>query len=156
MPRKRLPMLQKVSNLLKISIFIAKMRKPIIPKLISLKKARRLKRFKHYNYGFLQDYQFSASSTPLIHYHHRNHFKNRRLRDIYSMFFLCRCLGSFRDADCTLEALPSFPAFEDTIAARPFLEQSDPGDEEDSVDQRAERFIQRFYEEIRMQRQESI
>jgi hypothetical protein len=161
MPRKRLPILQKVSNLLKISIFIARMRKPIIPKLISLKKARRVKRFKllkHYNYGVLQDYQFSPSSTPLIHYH-RKHFKNRRLRDIYSMLFLCRCLGSLSaeggDADCIVEALPALPAFENTIAGQ-FLEPLDPGDEEDSVDQRAERFIQRFYEEMRMQRQESI
>lgn len=72
------------------------------------------------------------------------------------MFLLCTCLGRFRDADCTLEALPASPAFEDTIAARQFFEPSDPVDEEDSVDQRAERFIQRFYEEIRMQRQESI
>lgn len=136
------------------------MRKPIIPKLIFLKKARRLKKFKllkHYKYGFLEEYQFSASSTPLIDYH-RNHFKSRRLRDIYSMFFLCRCLGGLRaekgDADYRLEALP-LPAIEDAIAGQ-FLEPFDSGDEEDSVDQRAERFIRRFYEEMRMQRQESL
>jgi hypothetical protein len=29
-------------------------------------------------------------------------------------------------------------------------------DEEDSVDQRAERFIERFYQDMRLQRQESI
>ena len=154
MPRKRLPVLQKLSNLLKVSILVAKMRKPIIPKLSFLKKARRLKKcklLKHYNYGFLEEYQFSASSTPLIH-HHKNHFKSRRLRDIYSMFFLCTCLGSLRaekgDADYRLESLPAI--------AGQFLEPFDSGDEEDSVDQRAERFIRRFYEEMRMQRQESL
>jgi hypothetical protein len=158
MPRKRLPILQKLSNLLKVSIFVAKMRKPIIPKLIFLKKARRLKKFKllkRYPYGFLEEYQFSASSTPLIH-HHRSHFKSRRLRDIYSMFFLCSCLGSLRaekgDADYRLQSLP---AIEDAIAGQ-FLEPFDSGHEEDSVDQRAERFIRRFYEEMRMERQESL
>jgi hypothetical protein len=59
MPRKRLPILQKLSNLLKVSIFVAKMRKPIIPKLIFLKKARRPKKFrllKRYPYGFHEEY----------------------------------------------------------------------------------------------------
>ncbi|XP_059434819.1 uncharacterized protein LOC132167807 [Corylus avellana] len=157
MARKRLPILQKLSNLLKVSIFVAKMRKPIIPKLIFLKKARKLKKFKllkHYNYGFLEEYQFSASSTPLFQYH-RNQSKSRRLRNIYSMFFHCTCLGSLGaekgNADYRLESLPALPAI-----AGQFLEPFDSGDEEDSVDQRAERFIRRFYEEMRMQRQESL
>jgi hypothetical protein len=47
------------------------MRKPIIPKLIFLKKARRLKKFKllkHYHYGFLEEYQFSASTLHILLY----------------------------------------------------------------------------------------
>lgn len=168
MPRKIPvpPIIQKVSNLLKFSVFIAKMRKPGIPKLIFLirtaRRVKKLKLLKHYNYGFLEEYQFSSSnSTPLIHYR-RNHFKNRRPRDIYSMFFLCRCLGGLRaqeeDADCTLESLPAFPVIEDRgiAAGQLILEPLGSCDDEDTVDLRAERFIRRFYEEMRMQRQESI
>jgi hypothetical protein len=43
-----------------------------------------------------------------------------------------------------------------TVANGECLEPSDLVDEEDSVDQRAERFIERFYQEIRLQRQELI
>lgn len=72
-----------------------------------------------------------------------------------SMFFLCRCLGSFRadpgDGDYALEVLP---AVEDANAGESWG-PLDWGDEEDTVDQRAERFIERFYEEMRMQRQDS-
>jgi thioredoxin-like negative regulator of GroEL len=56
------------------------------------------------------------------------------------------------DADYRLQSLP---AIEDAIAGQ-FLEPFDSGHEEDSVDQRAERFIRRFYEEMRMERQESL
>ncbi|KAB1205546.1 hypothetical protein CJ030_MR7G023686 [Morella rubra] len=157
MPRKRLPILQKASNLFKFPIFVARIRKPIIPKLMFLRKSRRVKKcklLKHYNFGFLDEYQFSPSSTPLIHYRRKN-IKSRNLRDIYSMFLLCRCLrGSSAgggDSDYTLGALPAFPA-----TAEQFMEPLGSGDEEDSVDQRAERFIQRFYEQMKMQRQESI
>jgi len=69
MPRKRLPILQKLSNLLKVSIFVAKMRKPIIPKLIFLKKARRLKKFKllkRYPYGSLLRALPSFTTTEVI------------------------------------------------------------------------------------------
>ena len=73
-----------------------------------------------------------------------------------SIFYLCRCLGSFRtdhrgDGTYALEALP---AVGDAGAVESW-EPLDWGDEEDSVDQRAERFIERFYEEMRMQRQDS-
>ncbi|XP_059659176.1 uncharacterized protein LOC132305564 [Cornus florida] len=154
MPKKRSPIFQKVSNLLKLSILIAKMRKPIIPKLIFIKKSTsRLKKFKllkHYNNGYIQEYQFSPSNTPLIHYYHSQQpIKKKSNRDIYSMFFLCRCLG---DVESPLETLPGI---EDEVLTRELSEFSDSGGEEDSVDEKAERFIERFYEEMRKQRQES-
>ncbi|KAK9277512.1 hypothetical protein L1049_007056 [Liquidambar formosana] len=159
MPKKRSPILQKVINFLKISLVLAKMGKPMIPNLIFLKKSRKLKKFKllkHYNYNFVEEYEFSPSNTPLIHYY-RKPFKKRSRSDVYSMFFSCRCLGSLRgdggDGDYPLEALQ--PATEDAVVGE-LLELSDSGvDGEDSVDQRAERFIERFYEEMKMQRQES-
>uniref|UniRef100_A0A5B7BHT9 Cotton fiber protein n=1 Tax=Davidia involucrata TaxID=16924 RepID=A0A5B7BHT9_DAVIN len=164
MPRKRSPIFQKVSSLLKFSILIAKMRKPIIPKLIFLKKSsNKLKKFKllkHYNYGYLQEYQFSPSSTPLIHYYHRQPFKKSSYRDMFSMFFLCRCLGRLRSAEggegdypLPLEGLP---AIEDEVARELSELSGYSSHEEDSVDERADRFIERFYEEMRMQRQESV
>lgn len=56
------------------------------------------------------------------------------------------------------EALP-VPAIEDgvVVLAEDLFEPLDSGEEDDeSVDQRAERFIERFYQEMKMQRQESI
>ncbi|GLU04720.1 hypothetical protein SLE2022_218550 [Rubroshorea leprosula] len=159
MTQKTEPMLHKFSNLLKLSIFLAKLRKPFIPKLIFLKKSSKLKRFKllrHYNYRFKEDYEFSPSSTPLIYYR-TPRFRSGSSRDMLSMPFLCRCFGGVKgrgeDADYALswdwDALPPIPG--------ELLEPSDKEEEdEDSVDQRAEKFIQRFYEEIRMQKQESI
>ncbi|KAG5077473.1 hypothetical protein JHK82_056168 [Glycine max] len=99
MPRKRSPIF------LKVSLLIHKLRKPIIPKLFpflkKLRKREELKLLRHYDYG---EYQFSASSTPLIH---RNQFKNRGHRDL-----------------CSLQ-----------------------------IDEKAERFIETFYQQMRMQSQ---
>ncbi|KAJ7954120.1 Cotton fiber protein [Quillaja saponaria] len=151
MHRKRSPIFQKVSNLLKFSILIPKLRKPSIPKLLLLKQSRKFKLVKHYNNGFLGQYQFSPSNTPLIHYH-RKQFKNRSFRDLYSLLFLCRCLGDGREYQ--LDALP-LPAIENGNGGELF-KQFDSGDEEESVDQRAEKFIEKFYQEMIMQRRESI
>lgn len=73
-----------------------------------------------------------------------------------SIFYLCRCLGSFRTdrREDVAYALDALPAAEDGGAVESW-EALDWDDEEDSVDQRAERFIERFYQEMRMQRQDS-
>ncbi|KAJ6910656.1 hypothetical protein NC652_021344 [Populus alba x Populus x berolinensis] len=161
MPRKRLSIFHKVSNLFRTSVVVAKMRKPIISKLIFLKKSRKLKRFKplkHYNYGFLEEYEFSPSSTPLIHYRGKQYKSTRSYRDnLYSMFFHCRCLGGLKaGVGEVLEYRLSMDTLPATVANGECLEPSYLVDEEDSVDQRAERFIERFYQEIRLQRQELI
>ncbi|KAB5538186.1 hypothetical protein DKX38_015719 [Salix brachista] len=158
MHRKRLPIFHKVSNLLRI--FVAKMRKPAIAKLILIKKSRKLKRIKllkHYSHGFLEEYEFSPPSTPLIHYYPRKQFRLRSNKDnIYTVLFLCRCLGGLK-ADRTGEGQyrlsmdSTLPAA--TISTGDFLKPLDYlVDGEDSVDQRAER----FYQDMRLQRQESI
>ncbi|KAF9674072.1 hypothetical protein SADUNF_Sadunf10G0089800 [Salix dunnii] len=162
MHRKRLPIFHKVSNLLRI--FVAKMRKPAIPKLILIKKSRKLKRFKllkHYNCGFLEEYEFSPSSTPLIHNYPRKQFRLGSYKDnMYTVLFLCRCLGGLKadqigEGQYRLSMDITLPAA--TISTGDFLEPLDClVDEEDSVDQRAERFIERFYQDMRLQRQESI
>ncbi|KAI4313904.1 hypothetical protein L6164_026847 [Bauhinia variegata] len=151
MPRKRLPIFQKVPNLLKILAFIMKFRKPVVAKLLlvkklSRKKSRDLKLLGHYNYGFLGEYQFSPSSTPLIHYSQKR-LKSRSFGDLHSLLFLCSCLGVRAEAGGFGDGFA-----DDQFPAEPF----DSGDEDESVDLRAERFIERFYQEMRMQRQESF
>lgn len=162
--------------MLKVSIFVAKMRKPIIPKLVLFMKSKKLRKFKvkllqnkqYYNYGFITDYEFSPSkSRPLIGYNQRKEFGNGiSLQRVYSKLFLCRCLGSFRaeggdHGDCSLQ-LEALPAVDEGVKVKggAWLEPLDCGDEkeeeDDSIDLRAERFIERFYEEMRMQRQVSL
>ncbi|KAJ0094611.1 hypothetical protein Patl1_15051 [Pistacia atlantica] len=152
MQRKRLPILKKVSNLLKTSILVAKMRKPIIAKLVFLKKTRKLKRFKllrHYNNHFLEEYEFSsASSTPLIHYQKKHFLKNssNRRRPPWRCF----------DYSFAMETLPAITRDQFVEPAVRVMELDDNvKEEEDSVDQRAERFIQWFYQEMRMQRHDA-
>ncbi|KAK2982540.1 hypothetical protein RJ640_026673 [Escallonia rubra] len=151
MPRKRSSILQKVSHLLKLSIFIARMRKSTVSRL-SLMNSSRLKKFKlqkHYKYGYIQAYQFSPSNTPLIHYPSKK-VKKRSHTDTCSVFLLCRCFGDF-----PLE-LEGFPSIEAAGAVNDLSEFWDSSGEDDSVDERAERFIERFYAEMRMQRRESL
>ncbi|KAF5751913.1 hypothetical protein HS088_TW02G00932 [Tripterygium wilfordii] len=160
MPQKRPHIFHKVLN--RVSIFISRVRRrrPRIPKLvISLNKARKLKRFKllKHEHNFLEDYEFSASSTPLIRYNERQ-LRNgirRGGRNLYSMLVLCRCLGGLKDEGeavdwrLSLEALPA--AIADICSETLDLWEED----QDSVDRRAERFIERFYQDMRLQRQGS-
>ncbi|XP_016468058.1 uncharacterized protein LOC107790619 [Nicotiana tabacum] len=165
MPKKRSPIFQKLSSLLNMSIFIAKMRKPIIPRLISLKRARKMKKFsllKHYNYGYVQEYQFSPSNTPLLQYHKKKSLKKQKsYRDFCSVFYISKCLGlingqgeeKMRYPKLELEGLASMG---DAVVGREFSEGSDFIEGDDFIDERAEKFIERFYEEMRLQRQESL
>ncbi|CAH9114773.1 unnamed protein product [Cuscuta europaea] len=155
------PITQKVSNLL------AEIRKPIIARvkisLINSGKLKRVKLLKHYNYGYIQEYEYSPSSTPLV----RQYLYKRELKKqqcgcrglLVPMFLVSRCcLGDLRgevedenhqvfirDFGSGLEALPS-----NGVAERYSL------DGESSIDERAEEFIERFYEEMRLQRQQSL
>ncbi|KAJ8747786.1 hypothetical protein K2173_008235 [Erythroxylum novogranatense] len=156
MPRKRLLIFRKVSNLFRASAFIVKMKKPAIPTLFFLKKSRR---FKHYSYRFLQkEYEFSPSSTPLIQYQ-KKLSRSRSYRDnIYSLLFLCRCLGGLkaevrREVDYRQSMGSSYAAI-DGVCSQPWGWGDD--NDADSIDQRAERFIERFYQEMRLQMQESM
>ncbi|KAF9587064.1 hypothetical protein IFM89_039750 [Coptis chinensis] len=128
MPRKRMAIMERALNLFKTSMLMAKMEKYTTPRLIFLKKTRKLKKLKllkHYNYGFIKDClsvegaEFEGESE--VHY--------------------------------ALEALPNV---EDGGEKELSSESFDRRDEDFSVDQRAEKFIQRFYEEMRIQRQETV
>lgn len=133
---------QKLSNFLKVSIFITRIGKPIIPKLLFFKKSATARHPNSY-YGFVHHYQFSPSTaTPLIHYH-----RSGRRRHVYSLLFPCRsCLssGSFRDGNYRVEE-----AEEEAGQFLEALEWSE--DEDDSIDHRAELFIQKFYADMKME-----
>ncbi|KAL5553138.1 hypothetical protein UlMin_040539 [Ulmus minor] len=158
MPRKRLPIFHKVTKHLKVSIFIARLRKPIIPRLVLFRKSQKPRKFKllkHYNYGFLGEYQFSPSNSPFIGYP-RKKYSHGSLQRVYSMLFLGRCLGNLRGEGKDEDSSLQLEAFEDAKVGA-LLEPLDClGVEEDSIDLRAERFIERFYREMKLQRQVSL
>ncbi|XP_068331746.1 uncharacterized protein [Pyrus communis] len=156
MSKRRLPIFQNLSKLLKVFIFVARVRKLSFENsfIRKLQYSKKMKLLKNYDYGFVREHQFSLSNTPLI----RN--ESLRVRDVHSMFFLCKCWGNSlrvegEDGDFTLEALPTTGNDDNAVALYEPLDWEDH-EEEASIDLRAQMFIERFYEEMRMQRQESF
>ncbi|GFP84671.1 hypothetical protein PHJA_000611000 [Phtheirospermum japonicum] len=153
MPKKNSAHLQKLPTLLKFYIFLAKFKKPIIPNyLIFLKKMKRMKKMKllkkysHYHYGYVKEYEFSPSNTPLAQFR-RNNFGKMSFKKLYSDFLLfSKCLGGLRGGD-KKDEMYCLEGSRDLTAAIDLWE-------DESVDERAERFIRRFYEDMRKQRQE--
>ncbi|CAN4075592.1 unnamed protein product [Withania somnifera] len=154
MAKKSSRVLQKVSNLLNMSIFLAKMRKPIITKLISLKKTKKFSLLKHYNYGYVQEYEFSPSNTPLLQHYNRKKSFTKHTDFSSSVLFISKCLGIEK---CEEEKeRRRYPVLElEGLAAMENVREVSE-DNDDSIDERAEKFIERFYEEIKLQRQKSL
>ncbi|KAL5726083.1 hypothetical protein ACHQM5_009154 [Ranunculus cassubicifolius] len=174
MPREAMDIMERAWNNLKFSILMAKMERSMSMKLVFLKKTGKLKKLKllkHYNYRFIKEYEFSPSSTPLFH-HYRSSFKkrihhqhNHRDHDIRSALLqMCSCWGSFRVEGGEYEeekelhnySLQALPSVEDDIGNELSLELVNSSEEDYSIDQKAEMFIKRFYEEMRVQRQENV
>ncbi|KAL0408882.1 UNVERIFIED_CONTAM: hypothetical protein Sradi_1822600 [Sesamum radiatum] len=166
MPKKKPALLRKLSALLKISLFLAKLKKPTIPNLVFLKKPRKLRNFKllkPYNYySYVKEYEFSPSSTPLIQFQRKPHSGRISFRKLCSdVVLISRCLGGEggrkKEVYCLEMGLEKSldcvePGFGRELAS---YWSEDNDDDDESVDERAERFIQRFYEEMRRQRLES-
>ncbi|KAG7586280.1 hypothetical protein ISN45_Aa02g015950 [Arabidopsis thaliana x Arabidopsis arenosa] len=161
MSQRRRPIFQRVSKLLKVSI----LRRPIIPrlKLIPIKRRRSSKRVKllqQYNYKFLQEYQFSPSSTSLIRCcRKRIRLSSSSLKRIYGLLFLSRCISRSNGNDDTItqswmEMEPLHCALGVASPTRELLQPFDYFSEDDSIDVKAERFIEKFYDEMRMQARE--
>ncbi|KAG8053538.1 hypothetical protein GUJ93_ZPchr0001g30417 [Zizania palustris] len=154
---------------------ISKAKGPIARKLLLFKKRgaagkRRLlssstcgyKTHRHYNYAYVGEYQFSPSSSPLIAYppgvsSWRRAAKKRRSKARRLLASLL-CGGS----DLDVAVLDGLPRADETRAVE-WEHDGVCGDDEydedegdDEVDGRAERFIERFYEEMRLQRQRSL
>ncbi|KAJ4884215.1 hypothetical protein Rs2_34308 [Raphanus sativus] len=160
--QRRRPIFQRVSNILKVSI----LRKPTIPRLkLPIKQRRSAKRVKllqQYNYKFLQESQFSPLRTSVISYRRkRNPISRLGLKKIYSLLFLSRCIGRSSDehiVDTITHNLMEMESlhFVDGVSS-PSREISQPFDyssEDDSIDLKAERFIKKFYDEMRLQERE--
>ncbi|KAL0326983.1 UNVERIFIED_CONTAM: hypothetical protein Sangu_1776300 [Sesamum angustifolium] len=165
MPKKKPALLRKLSGLLKISLFLAKLKKPTIPNLVFFKKTRKLRNFKllkPYNYySYVKEYEFSPSGTPLIQFQRKPQSGRISFRKLCSdVVLISRCLGGEggrKEVYCLEMGLEESL---DCVAPPGFGRElvrywSEDDDDDESVDERAERFIQRFYEEMRRQRLES-
>lgn len=113
-----------VQKLMKFFVFVAKLKKPIIRKLVFLKKVKVGEQYSYY--GHVKEYEFSPSSTPFIQ------FRRMRLKKL--ALLICRCFVGSRKKK---EMMPRLDSFQDSLC------------EDESVDERAERFIQTFYQEMR-------
>lgn len=145
-------------------------------------RRRIYKPFRHYNYAFVGEYQFSPSRSPLlpcpppgVTAWRRAAAKKRRSR---ARMILASLLCGGHELDVAVldglnrptdidarEREQLAPVLEwgrdddaysyaDDVDEEYYDAEEEDGDEE--VDGRAERFIQRFYEEMRLQRQRSL
>lgn len=125
-------------------------------RLIYLKKSTKFSKFKslkHYNsYGYIQECQYSPSSTPLI----RFHLRKMNGCSVYSMSFLS-CFGGRHYGEMVVDEKYSFESASAIVEVHGNDSELLYGEEEDDlVDEKAERFIERFYEEMKRQRRESL
>ncbi|KAG0491398.1 hypothetical protein HPP92_004796 [Vanilla planifolia] len=152
MARRKNRILRRAYDLLS-DIPMARFRKPINEKLLLFKKKRGMKLYHHYNYAFIGENEFSPSRTPFL----------RHLLPLRSFFSFLLCGGSDRTGDSDEKLLGDEMLFGGegieilAIAARESEEKmtvdaelTDEGDA--SVDGKAERFIEKFYEELRSQK----
>ncbi|KAF0920250.1 hypothetical protein E2562_034100 [Oryza meyeriana var. granulata] len=156
---------------------ISKAKGPIARNLLLFKKrgaagkARRMlsssygygyKPHRHYNYAYVGEYQFSPSSSPLIAYppgvsSWRRAAKKRRSK---ARMILASLLCGGDDLDVAV--LDGLPRADEPRAALDWAcggeeeYEEEEEDDDEGVDGRAERFIERFYEEMRLQRQRSL
>ncbi|KAK9091344.1 hypothetical protein Sjap_024521 [Stephania japonica] len=173
MTRNRTRILLQRARLFGISIFIEKIgAKAIAARLILISKAKskleEFKLFKHHHYfgtrAFSREFKFSPSST--LYQRHRRGFKKRGNNiGVCSVLFFCRGSSDLRVNEEEFEyqiiekedcAFGAFTSFCENNSVKELREEcSDFGDEDDSVDRRAEIFIHKFYEEMRIQGEES-
>ncbi|KAJ0962702.1 hypothetical protein J5N97_027824 [Dioscorea zingiberensis] len=150
MQKRRSPILRKAMELIAQSMTpMGKVRKPIGRELRLFKKAKSFRLLKHYNFAYIGEYEFSPSSTPLFHHRRTMDIKKRSLR-----FFCFLCGGAGISESSALENL-SLTA-EKLGSETPEPLELGGEDEDDSVDTRAEKFIEMFYQEMRIQRQDSL
>ncbi|CAM0879034.1 unnamed protein product [Alopecurus aequalis] len=137
--------------------------------LLFKKRARRLR---HYNYAYVGEYQFGsplllprpAGRSSAWRSARQRRTGGSKARAVLASLFCCA--GGHGLDVAVLDGLPPRPAPHDDDAAYigydeeayggdeeeyEIAEEEGEGDEEEEVDRRAERFIERFYQEMRMQ-----
>ncbi|KAK4780901.1 hypothetical protein SAY87_017007 [Trapa incisa] len=167
MPGKRLLVnIRKASSLLKRSIRIAKLStRHTIHRLILLRKCSWTMnpRKSDNQYRFLREYEFSPSSSPLIFCSSRASNRRRCRGAFRSFFYLCGCLGKVTPSAAMGGgdyyyygplALPPEAATGDAFSGD--MDFESVASDGESVDQRAEWFIEKFYKEMRMQQRQSL
>uniref|UniRef100_A0A7C8YMS1 Uncharacterized protein n=1 Tax=Opuntia streptacantha TaxID=393608 RepID=A0A7C8YMS1_OPUST len=158
MPKRRSPILEKVKRLMRMSpLSLAKMRKPV-------RGAKNFHLLSHYKrYGFIQEYQFSPSGTPLFQIRHR---KKRDLYSLLRLVFVClrggfenRVRSSevyFQNSSMEMEATHAIEyAVEEEEEEEVEEEMENEDGYESSVDERAQRFIDKFYQQMKLQKLQS-
>ncbi|KAL9246189.1 hypothetical protein vseg_019755 [Gypsophila vaccaria] len=143
------------------------MRKPIITFNLTFfkKKSKKFQLLRHYNYNFINEYQFSPSNnSPLLFLGNERRYLDRKEKKHYyirlkSMLFMCVCFGSRVRAETRDEARSRVVCVDDVIEEErimcEFGGSEDDGRLLSSVDERAGKFIEEFYAQMRMQTQES-
>lgn len=129
------------------------------------------RRLRHYNYAYVGEYQFSPSASPLLLPRPpgvstwRSIRKRSKTGSTARMILasLCFCGAAAAEESAGLDGFllpPPLPRTHESPRALGWagdgdeeeIEEEEYGDEE--VDGRAERFIERFYEEMRLQQQQ--
>uniref|UniRef100_A0ACD5VJ91 Uncharacterized protein n=1 Tax=Avena sativa TaxID=4498 RepID=A0ACD5VJ91_AVESA len=137
--------------------------------LFKRRRAAAARRLRHYSYAYVGEYQFSPSSSPLLLPRPpglsawRSAAAKRRGRAgaVLASIFLCGggC-GGGAEGDgvdvAVLDGLPPRPDLQDARATYDYDDayghaEEEYGEDEEEVDRRAEQFIERFYQEMRMQ-----
>ncbi|XP_047057801.1 uncharacterized protein LOC124664293 [Lolium rigidum] len=131
-------------------------------------KRRRARRLRHYSYAYVGEYQFSPSGSPLLlprppglSAWRSAGSKRRSAAKVFLSSLLCGGCGAGGDAVdvAVLDCLPP-PRTDPPRAAYGerdddevygYDEEEEEYGEDEEVDSRAERFIERFYQEMRMQ-----
>ncbi|CAA7058201.1 unnamed protein product [Microthlaspi erraticum] len=115
----------------------------------SRRSTKKDKLLQQYNYKFLQEYQLSPSRTFLIRYRRKRiRISKSGLRRMYKLLFLSQCIGRSNYDE------PMYCGQGVASHAREFPQPFDYLSEDDSIDLKAERFIKKFYVEMRMQARE--
>ncbi|URE38844.1 hypothetical protein MUK42_30140 [Musa troglodytarum] len=156
MGRKRSPIVRKALDLIahSFSTRVAKARRPIARKLLLLKRTKRFNLLRHYNYAFVAEYEFSPSnsraSPAVVPRRSRGAafcrcFAAAMARSRSMSSRCCRPAERFGTSFCTM----TMESGENSLASsrNTVMKRTGPWIRE--------RFIAKFYEEMRNQKRES-
>lgn len=127
------------------------MKKPIIPWIISCKKMNKQALSRHHNYRYIKEYEYSPSKIQPLMSYYRKPTKRKSYGNLFSMVFVGKYLGMInrrreRGKYSIPQSIRNGLVVEESVEARGDLNGGD-----ECIDVKAEVFIKKFYEDIRMQ-----